>query len=396
MPRLQEDTALLASFPYRRNTRIIEPHAWCYELFTRAVLQMTHLKVFFWERLESPVLPTRGELWKDFVLKHKQHKLDRTFSMDKVLEKSPRPSYVSFFDIPLNDSHKVRSLEFWRVVSVSVKTVPRTRGDHFLIKGLITFCRLPKLRVLSVNLYRDKSPPPSQAAIMEFFGYHTSLIRVKWFVSLRSGTRLEVDFPPDSLPRLEQVEADPHFTTLLLSTPCDPPRPIRKIIRFPLNTQLWVDPSFSLQGIDTSCLRTVSFKRISALVDISHFTSFFVNVECLDVSHSDIPTGIWDALLREYHIPPQVLTRWLNSLDRLTKLKYLRGMQFFTELDQPDVIQRRLEMIMRVFPHLEFFSDPSSAVDAIQITRDGESIGWKAAELRQWDSYFGIEGDSTV
>lgn len=173
-----------------------------------------------------------------------------------------------------------------------------------MVEGLVTSCRLPKLRVLLINIYRDRSPTtPLRTALNDFFAYHKCLTRLKWFVSLRLGVRLDVDLAPHSLPNLEYLETDPEFTLLILSTPCHPPRRIRKITQFPLNTSTWTNPNSRLQGIDPSFLKTVSFRRILNLSDVSHFGAIFRNIEYLDISHSDVPVGIWDTLLREYRIP---------------------------------------------------------------------------------------------
>lgn len=66
-------------------------------------------------------------------------------------------------------------------------------------------------------------------------------------------------------------------------------------------------------------------------------------------------------------------------------------MQFFSELDEDDVIKGRIELISKALPCLEFFSAPSSSLDAIELTRKGDSLSWQAVELKQWDLHFDSE-----
>lgn len=120
-----------------------------------------------------------------------------------------------------------------------------------------------------------------------------------------------LSFPPGLLPCLKALEGDKDLVRSIITTPCIPPRPLKKILNFPTSLELWKEPEKTFQGIDRFKLQIVSF-MVRSLSQMTDFGRFFTNVDCIDISESNISTGIWDDDMKHFRTPLIVASMFLR------------------------------------------------------------------------------------
>ncbi|GJJ15500.1 hypothetical protein Clacol_009778 [Clathrus columnatus] len=315
----------------------LSPLLWSYELIARALHQMINLKALEWNNAETPIF-------------HAESDIGKKFSNLCFLGRMPGSPF-SFRRMPLNG-------------------------------------RWPNLRILALSISYDHSEVPTTESIKDFISFHSNIVSLEWHISLRRSPRLSItSLPPGCLPHLRALDADKELIQSLIATACIPPRPLKKIINFPTEAELWEQPEISFQGINKPSLRVVSL-AIRSLSQLTSFGDMFPNVECIDVGNS-VSTGLWDEDLRHFRIP-------LMATERLSCLKNLRvilGVQFLHESMEDEENKDRLEWVNQLFPYVEFCADRSSG---IVLTRRNNSISWKWVDIPLWSKYLGREEDFTI
>ncbi|GJJ10745.1 hypothetical protein Clacol_004972 [Clathrus columnatus] len=313
-----------------------------HELISRALDKMVNLKALEWLYSKCPIFHTASEVGKEFS----------KLRVPGLL----RVTQGEFLCI--NIRHPDYALEIW-FVSVSKDNQYLTLNVHnkALAEQLIS-CRWPHMQNLSLTINHDHGKVPTQRSVKEFIKFHVNL----------------------------SLDGDSVLVWSIFSSPCIPPRPLKKIIGFPAESGVWQDPERIFQATGQcghggqSSLRIASFQARS-LSQLTQFSGLFPNVECLDLG-VEISHGLWDADLGIVRIPSK--SEIAERLSFLKNLRVLLGVQLLNRDETDEETKAHLKWIDKLFPHLEFWADYSSA-SGVRLTRRDGSISWKWVHIQQWE-----------
>ncbi|GJJ10256.1 hypothetical protein Clacol_004482 [Clathrus columnatus] len=266
----------------------ITPLLWSYQLLARALSQMVNLKALEWSINTTPVFDPNSDIGKDYP---------------------------------------------------NLRILKR----QALVGDLISFCRWPNMRVLSLLIDLDRSKAPKKESIIEFIGFHSNIVSLEW--------------------NLRAIDGNKDSVRSVVLSPCIPPRPLKKIVGFPTDVEVW-DHLESFKNICQSSLRIVVIP-VKSIYQLTTFAAIFPNVESIDMRRND--------LLRNSGNTPNTMEAILSSLSCLKRLRVILGIPLW-EHDRPEEVKednKFFPWIHVLFPRLEFWGEPE---DGVVFTRDGNNV----------------------
>ncbi|GJJ10778.1 hypothetical protein Clacol_005006 [Clathrus columnatus] len=243
---------------------------WSYELIGRALRQMVNLRALEWLPNSTPLFDAESNMAKQYS---NLHALDPVHTSGDLCSLRKDRPYVSIFDTPY----------------LKLVIFRQAFAGEFISCG-----RWPNLRTLSLLISRDLSTATAaEKSIGDFISFHSSIVSLNWHIGFDSETDLPdrrygnplsiTSLPPGSFPKLQALDADKDLVRSLLACPCNPPRSLRKIIKFPTDVETWTHLEKNLQGTDKSTLKIVELGPIESLRQLSEFGTLFPNIESINI-----------------------------------------------------------------------------------------------------------------
>ncbi|KAF8508621.1 hypothetical protein BU17DRAFT_70746 [Hysterangium stoloniferum] len=274
-----------------------------------------------------------------------------------------------------------------------------------LVIAKIANGRWPNLQTLGLTHTRSALHPNSDL-VAQFLAFHCSLVSLEWtFVPDPNGLNnpIILTLPINSLPFLEALSTENSFLMSILTSPCTPVRPLKRLLGMKLGGDTWTFDSdiAKLLNIDKYTLKTVKIAGMESLNDLSRLAASFPNIEHLDLYSVKTEYDLWDIDTSSFRKPLKVwnfslaerleLTEmdlkaeWAMALSHFLNLRVVVGINFLPDNKPEDQEEQenRIRGLAALLPRLECFGHFISGGPIEILRNEGKEVTW-----RKSDSHF--------